>query len=67
MILRYAIVLAVVVILALFARWALLPARHLPGNRARHLRLRLHLLSRLKRCGQHKPRLLAAPAGMHGC
>jgi hypothetical protein len=43
MILRYAIVLAVVVILALFARWAFLPARHLPGNRARHLRLRLHL------------------------
>jgi hypothetical protein len=23
--------------------WAFLPARHLPGNRARHLRVRLHL------------------------
>ena len=47
MILRYAIVLvvllAVVLGLAAFAAWAFLPARHLPGNRARHLRLRLHL------------------------
>ncbi len=47
MILRYAIVLAVLVAVALglaaFAAWAFLPARHLPGNRARHLRLRLHL------------------------
>ena len=34
MILRYAIVLAVVVILALLARWAFLPAPHLPANRA---------------------------------
>ena len=45
MILKYAIVLAVVllVLAAAFAAWAFLPARHLPGNRARHLRLRLHL------------------------
>ena len=47
MILRYAIVLAVLLAvvlgLAAFAAWAFLPARHLPGNRARHLRLRLHL------------------------
>ena len=47
MILRYAIVLAVLLAVALgvaaFAAWAFLPARHLPGNRARHLRLRLHL------------------------
>jgi hypothetical protein len=26
-----------------FAAWAFLPARYLPGNRARHLRIRLHL------------------------
>ena len=30
-------------IVAAFAAWAFLPARHLPGNRARHLRIRLHL------------------------
>ena len=29
--------------MAAFATWAFLPARHLPGNRARHLRIRLHL------------------------
>jgi hypothetical protein len=29
--------------LAALAAWAFLPARHLPGNRARHLRIRLHL------------------------
>ncbi len=43
MILRYAIALAVVLALAAFTAWAFLPARHLPGNRARHLRIRLHL------------------------
>jgi hypothetical protein len=43
MIIRYAIVLAVVLVLVAFATWAFLPARHLPGNRARHLRIRLHL------------------------
>ncbi len=47
MILKYAtvlaIALAIVLIVAAFAAWAFLPARHLPGNRARHLRLRLHL------------------------
>ena len=43
MIIKYAIVLAVVLVLAAFATWAFLPARHLPGNRARHLRIRLHL------------------------
>ena len=43
MIIKYAIALAVVLIVAAFATWAFLPARHLPGNRARHLRLRLHL------------------------
>ncbi len=40
---RYAIALAVFLILAAFCTWAFLPGRYLPGNRARHLRLRLHL------------------------
>ena len=43
MMLKYAIALAILLILAAFAAWAFLPARHLPGHRARHLRLRLHL------------------------
>ena len=43
MILKYAIALAILLILAAFAAWAFLPARHLPGHRARHLRIRLHL------------------------
>ena len=43
MIIRYAIALAIVLLLAASAAWAFLPARHLPGNRARHLRIRLHL------------------------
>jgi type IV secretion system protein VirD4 len=40
---RYAIALAVLLILAAAFSWAFLPARYLPGNRARHLRIRLHL------------------------
>jgi type IV secretion system protein VirD4 len=43
MIITYAIVLAVVLVLAAVAAWAFAPARYLPGNRARHLRIRLHL------------------------
>jgi hypothetical protein len=43
MIIKYAIALAIVLIVAAFASWAFLPARYLPGNRARHLRIRLHL------------------------
>ena len=43
MILKYAIVLAVLLLLAAAFRWAFLPARYLPGNRVRHLRIRLHL------------------------
>ena len=43
MIIKLAILLIVVLIVAAFAAWAFLPARHLPGNRARHLRIRLHL------------------------
>jgi len=38
-----AIALALALIMAASAAWAFLPARHLPGNRARHLRIRLHL------------------------
>ncbi len=43
MMIKLAIALAIVLIVAAFAAWAFLPARHLPGNRARHLRIRLHL------------------------
>jgi type IV secretion system protein VirD4 len=38
-----AIALAVLIILAAAVSWAILPARYLPGNRVRYLRLRLHL------------------------
>jgi type IV secretion system protein VirD4 len=40
---KYAIALAVLIILAAAGSWAILPARYLPGNRGRYLRLRLHL------------------------
>jgi len=40
---RYAIALAVILTLALLWTWAFLPGRYLPGNRARYLRIRLHL------------------------
>ena len=43
MIIKLTIALVVVLIVAASAAWAFLPARHLPGNRARHLRIRLHL------------------------
>ena len=43
MMLKYAIALAIVLIVAAFFARAFLPARHLPGHRARHLRIRLHL------------------------
>jgi type IV secretion system protein VirD4 len=43
LVLKYADVIAPVLLGSLFARWALLPARRLPGNRARTLRIRLHL------------------------
>ncbi len=39
----YIAFLAAVVFFAAFSAWAFLPARHLPGHRARYLRLRLHL------------------------
>jgi type IV secretory pathway TraG/TraD family ATPase VirD4 len=40
---KYAIALAVLITLAAILSWAVLPSRYLPGNRVRHLRLRLHL------------------------
>jgi type IV secretion system protein VirD4 len=40
---KYAILLAVVLVLAAVFTWAFLPARYLPGNRVRSLQLRLHL------------------------
>ncbi len=40
---KLAIVLALLLSLAAFIDWAYLPARHLPGNRVRSLRLRVHL------------------------
>ena len=43
MIAKYAIALIVLIVLAAAFTWAFLPARYLPGNRARHLRVRLHL------------------------
>jgi type IV secretion system protein VirD4 len=43
MIIKYAIALAAVLVLAFFLAWAFVPCRYLPGNRARHLRIRLHL------------------------
>jgi type IV secretion system protein VirD4 len=43
MMIKYAIALVIVLIVTAFAAWAFLPARHLPGHRARHLRVRLHL------------------------
>ena len=43
MIIKYAIALAVLLAVAAVMSWAFLPARYLPGNRARYLRLRLHL------------------------
>ncbi len=43
MIIKYAIALAVLLAVAAALSWAFLPARYLPNNRARYLRLRLRL------------------------
>jgi type IV secretion system protein VirD4 len=43
MIAKYAIALLILIVLAAAFTWAFLPASYLPGNRARHLRIRLHL------------------------
>ena len=40
---RLAVLLAIVTVLVGCAKWAFLPIRHLPGNRGRYLRIRLHL------------------------
>ena len=43
MIIKYAILLAVVIVVAAAFSWAFLPARYLPGNRVRSVQVRLHL------------------------
>jgi type IV secretion system protein VirD4 len=43
MMLKLGVAVALLIILAAVLSWAFLPARYLPGNRARHLRIRLHL------------------------
>ena len=43
MIIKYAVALAVILVMAAILAWAFIPSRYLPGNRARHLRIRLHL------------------------
>jgi type IV secretion system protein VirD4 len=43
MMLKLAVVFVILIALAAFGAWAFLPARYLPGNRTRHLRIRLHL------------------------
>jgi type IV secretory pathway TraG/TraD family ATPase VirD4 len=40
---KLASLLATALVLGIFVRWAFLPTRRLPGNRVRHLRIRLHL------------------------
>lgn len=43
MLTKMAILLAFVIMATVFAGWAFLPTRRLPGNRVRHLRIGLHL------------------------
>jgi hypothetical protein len=43
MMIKYALVLAIVIAIAAFVSWAFLPARYLPGSRVRSLQVRLHL------------------------
>jgi type IV secretory pathway TraG/TraD family ATPase VirD4 len=43
MMIKYAIALAVLIALVAFLTWAFLPARYLPANRVRSLKVRLHL------------------------
>jgi type IV secretion system protein VirD4 len=42
-IIKYAIVLAVLLVIAVALRWAFLPSRYLPSHRAGQIRIRLHL------------------------
>ena len=43
MVIKLAVLSAIAIMSAAFAYWAFLPARFLPGNRVRQLRVRLHL------------------------
>ena len=43
MMIKLAVAVVVVIVLAAAFTWAFLPTRYLPGNRVRHLRIRLHL------------------------
>ena len=43
MVTKLAFLIAVTLVIGVCARWAFLPARYLPGNRVRSLRMRLHL------------------------
>jgi hypothetical protein len=43
MMIRYILALAVLLILGALISWAFIPARYMPGNRVRYLRLRLRL------------------------
>jgi type IV secretion system protein VirD4 len=43
MMIKCVVLVVIVLVLAAFSAWAFLPAHHLPGHRARYLRLRLHL------------------------
>ena len=40
---EYALILILLIVTVPLTRWAFLPARYLPGNRARALQVRLHL------------------------
>ena len=43
MMIKYAVLVAIVIGFAAFVSWGFLPARYLPGSRVRSLKLRLHL------------------------
>ena len=57
---KLAVLLAIVIIVAGCAKWALLPTRHLPGNRVRYLRIRLHLRLQPGKGFAHRVQLVAA-------
>ena len=60
MVIKLAILSVIVLMVAAFAEWAFLPARHLPGNRVRHLRIRLHLRLHPGKGFAHRFQLVAA-------
>ena len=55
---KYAAALGIFLLVIAAGTWAFLPSKYLPGNRARHMRLRLHL--RL-----HPGKGFATLAGLH--